>query len=267
LALDRERIAKNDFPVGRRGYDPDAVDAHLAALADEVEELRSSHGFNETLAATASEQVRGIVEAAEASAAEIQRHAENEAREIRGEASSEAKAARGEARIKAREYVGKVSESTATMLERLEAMQGDLSALLESLRAGATRLNGALRELESNLEEVADAVEPRVQANRETPRPVSPEPLRPPSREVPAPVAGDRAPADAGPVDAPSIQVSSEKVHGEALADDRDDARLVALNMALNGSSREETERHLEENFELRDGGLLVDEVYATVEG
>jgi hypothetical protein len=61
--------------------------------------------------------------------------------------------------------------------------------------------------------------------------------------------------------------VSSEKLHGDALAGDRDDARLVALNMALNGSSREETERYLEENFELRDGGILVDEVYATVEG
>ena len=140
MALDREQIAKKDFPVGRRGYDVDAVDAHLDALADEVDALkRSSRECNETLAATASEQVRSIVEAAEASAAEIQRRAENEAREIRGKASAEAKAARGEARLKAREYVGKVSESTAAMLERLEAMQSDLSALNESLRAGARR--------------------------------------------------------------------------------------------------------------------------------
>jgi chromosome segregation ATPase len=238
----------------------DAVDAHLDALADEVDALkRSSRECNETLAATASEQVRSIVEAAEASAAEIQRRAENEAREIRGKASAEAKAARGEARLKAREYVGKVSESTAAMLERLEAMQSDLSALNESLRAGATRLNTALRELEGNLAEVTDAVASRVPASRETPGPVG--------REAPATVAAAVAHSNERSVDEATIQVSSEKLHGDALAGDRDDARLVALNMALNGSSREETERYLEENFELRDGGILVDEVYATVEG
>ena len=37
VALDRQSIEKRDFPIGRRGYDPDAVDAHLAMLADEVE--------------------------------------------------------------------------------------------------------------------------------------------------------------------------------------------------------------------------------------
>ncbi|MDX6666975.1 MAG: hypothetical protein QOK04_355, partial [Solirubrobacteraceae bacterium] len=29
MALDRQSIEKKDFPVGRRGYDPQAVDAHL----------------------------------------------------------------------------------------------------------------------------------------------------------------------------------------------------------------------------------------------
>ena len=42
MALDRQSIEKRDFPIGRRGYDPDAVDAHLALLADEVENLRRS---------------------------------------------------------------------------------------------------------------------------------------------------------------------------------------------------------------------------------
>jgi hypothetical protein len=218
----------------------------------------------ETLAATASEQVRAIVEAAEASAAEIHRDAEKEAREIRVEASAQANAERGEARIKAGEYVGKVSESTAAMLERLEAMQGELSALNESLRVGATRLNAALRELEGNLEEVTDAVHPRARSSRET---LEPEPPRPASQEPPGPVAGALSHGEERSLDEVSIQVSSEKVHGDALAGERDDARLVALNMALNGSSREETERYLEENFELRDRRLLVDEVYATVEG
>ncbi len=50
-------------------------------------------------------------------------------------------------------------------------------------------------------------------------------------------------------------------------AGDLDGARLIALNMALNGEPREETERYLAENFELADRARLVDEVYAAIEG
>jgi hypothetical protein len=49
--------------------------------------------------------------------------------------------------------------------------------------------------------------------------------------------------------------------------DDVEGARLVALNMALNGDPREETDRYLAENFDLADRQALLDEVYATVEG
>ena len=48
---------------------------------------------------------------------------------------------------------------------------------------------------------------------------------------------------------------------------DLDGARLVALNMALNGESRAETERYLAENFELPDRLKLIDEVYAADRG
>ena len=49
--------------------------------------------------------------------------------------------------------------------------------------------------------------------------------------------------------------------------DDVEGARLIALNMALNGTSREETDRYLAENFKLSDRGALLDEVYESVEG
>jgi DivIVA domain-containing protein len=52
-----------------------------------------------------------------------------------------------------------------------------------------------------------------------------------------------------------------------AASEDLDGARLVALNMALNGDSREETGRYLAENFEVPDRERLLDEVYAAVEG
>ena len=49
--------------------------------------------------------------------------------------------------------------------------------------------------------------------------------------------------------------------------DDAEGARLIALNMALNGTSREETDRYLAENFQLDDREGLLDEVYARVGG
>jgi hypothetical protein len=49
--------------------------------------------------------------------------------------------------------------------------------------------------------------------------------------------------------------------------EDVEGARLVALNMALNGTARDETERYLAENFDLPDRQGLLDEVYASVEG
>ena len=54
---------------------------------------------------------------------------------------------------------------------------------------------------------------------------------------------------------------------GVPAAADVDGARLIALNMALNGESRSDTDRYLAENFELPDRLKLIDEVYAAIEG
>jgi|SRR3954451_8916714 hypothetical protein len=48
---------------------------------------------------------------------------------------------------------------------------------------------------------------------------------------------------------------------------DAEGARLIALNMALNGEPREATDKYLAENFDLGDRSKLLDEVYASVEG
>jgi DivIVA domain-containing protein len=214
VALDRQRIERKDFPIGRRGYDPDAVDAHLAALADELDEFkRSSRRRSESLASAASEQVRSIVEAAETSASEIQRQAEDEARDIRAEASTEAQTTREQATTQAREYVGNVSESTATMLERLDAMQNELGALFDALRTGSNRLGADLQLVERNLEEVRDAVAPRprfepeqpAQASR-APQPAVPTPPAPPA--TPAPQAATPA-AEAGNAGSPAVTPSA----------------------------------------------------------
>ena len=49
--------------------------------------------------------------------------------------------------------------------------------------------------------------------------------------------------------------------------DDTEGARLIALNMALNGTPREETDRYLAENFQLADRLALLDEVYSSADG
>jgi DivIVA domain-containing protein len=270
VSLDRQNIERKDFPIGRRGYDPDAVDAHLKALADELDEFkRSSRRKTETLASSASDQVRAIVEAAETSAADIQRQAEDEAREIRGEAASEAQSMREQASDQAREYVSNVSQSTSTMLERLDAMESELSALIESLRTGSNRLNADLQLLEGNLSDVSGAVSPRERFELE-PAELDEPPEAPDSVQMP------EGPAEE-PADTALPQTAAD--HGDGVAqtesmpaasdggDDAEGARLIALNMALNGTPRDETERYLAENFQLEDRHRLLDEVYASVEG
>ena len=55
-------------------------------------------------------------------------------------------------------------------------------------------------------------------------------------------------------------------MNGEPLAGG-EAPRLIALNMALNGASREEISRYLAENFDLDDPAGLLDEVWARVNG
>ncbi|MGI8579594.1 MAG: DivIVA domain-containing protein [Solirubrobacteraceae bacterium] len=262
MALDRQTIEKKDFPIGRRGYDPDAVDAHLESLTREVESLkRSNKRRTETLASAASEQVRAIVEAAESSAAEIERQAEEEAREIREDASTEADRLRSQAGEQAREYVGKVSESTSVMLQRIEAMDTELDALVESLRTGTNRLNADLALLEGNMSEVQEAT-----GERQRFEAVEPAPLRrraAPRVAVEEPDDFEEELEDAEDASAP--RHAAAPANGDE--SDSEGARLIALNMALNGTPRDETDRYLAENFDLADRSTLLDEVYASVEG
>jgi DivIVA domain-containing protein len=263
VALDRQSIEKKDFPVGRRGYDPEAVDAHLSSLADEINDLkRTARRRSDTLASSASDQVRSIVEAAESSAADIQRDAENEAREIRDEANAEAQATREQATEQAREYVGAVSESTDTMLKRLDSMENELGSLIESLRTGGNRLTADLKLLETNLTEVQGVVVPRPQFEPEEPAP-GPEP-----EPEPAVAEAESTPEAAeAPAEAEAEVAGNGEVAADSGGEDAEGARLIALNMALNGTPREETARYLNENFSLSDANGLLDEVYASVEG
>jgi DivIVA domain-containing protein len=206
MPLDRPSIERTDFPLGRRGYDPAAVDAHLKSVADQVEELvRESARRAAPLASSASDQVRGIVDAAEASAAAIEQKAQSDARA----------------------YLEPVRESTTEMLDRLDAMKAELGALYESLRAGAEALLAQLRQLDSQVSTAHEAVTGASSGEH----------------------ISEPAKAGTGGRDG-----------------DAEGARLVALNMALGGASREETEGYLAEHLGPQEARVLLEEIYAMVE-
>jgi DivIVA domain-containing protein len=272
VALDRQSIEKRDFPIGRRGYDPDAVDSHLALLADEVEGLkRASRQRGDTLASAASEQVRLIVEAAEQSAGDIEREADLEARRIRQEAREAAEKMRSEAGTQAREHIQRVSDSAGSMLERIESIDSELRTLLDGLRSGANRvsadlalLQGSVGDLRSTPSGGAISFEPEASAPvPAAARGAAPEPA------VAAADLGDEA--DVEVEDEPFENVDEPQDEGELTSNggggdrpaDEEGARLIALNMALNGTPREETEQYLQENFDLSDPEALLDDVYA----
>jgi DivIVA domain-containing protein len=187
VSLDRRSIEKRDFPARLRGYDRAAVDAHLRWVADELE-MRVA-----TTADAAAEQVRAVLTAAEQSAAQIVAQAETEAQRI-GSAAGRA----GD------ETTERVTAAASGALERIEALRGELSTLLE--------------------------------------------------------VLGSRPPVESAPVEpAPLAELSAEPA---ATADDAG-ARLVALELALNGTPREQAEAVLAEQFAIADRRELLDDVYA----
>ncbi|MGA7703677.1 MAG: DivIVA domain-containing protein [Solirubrobacteraceae bacterium] len=306
MELDRQVIERRDFPIVRRGYDPTSVDAHLRALAADVEELRlqaQSRG-GDSLAAVAGTQVQGILEAAQATAETIEREAAQAAQATRADADADARRIRDEAIARAQERVAAVSQATEVLLARVATMDGETQTLVESLRTGAGRLANDLAEVEGNMSVLYDAAAGRTEVGGST---QSVAPVTEPEVRY---VAADDMPvvaAPAPPHEAPFAQPpgdSHEGMQGDPYAgvvqggavqwerdehgqepspppaspaepavasssssEDLDGARLVALNMALNGDSREETGQYLAENFAVSDRERLLDEVYAAIEG
>lgn len=228
MELERKSIERRDFPVARRGYEPAEVDAHLARIAEAVEQLRGA-----STAATAAQRVRAIVEAAERSAAEIEAGAREQAERGRTRAQSD----------------------LAETLSRAEKAEGLLEQAAEELE----RLRGALATLRGTLEPPAS--EPALTV----PAPPAPQP---PAEPEEAPGEADTAveAEEAQPATAHAEPREAEAPAHEAApraGAGGDGARLIALNMALNGTPREETARYLAENFQLDDADALLDDVYA----
>jgi hypothetical protein len=270
--VDRQAIERRDFPVSRRGYEPAAVDAHLRGLASEFEDLqRTAPGGESSLASTAGAQVQSIIEAAETAAAEIESQALEHARSVREAADGDAERTREQAVERARAHTSAVEQATAALLARVQSMDGEVGKLIESLRGGAGRLAGDLGALERSMGELYDAAAGREPAGAEGSSPAAPAPRAPDSAagsSSPPPLPEPAAPqptaaVPSAPPPAPAAP-AQERAGGGG---DLDGARLVALNMALNGESREDADRYLAEHFQSIDRVKLIDEVYAAIEG
>jgi ABC-type transporter Mla subunit MlaD len=179
-------------------------------------------------------------QSAAASAAEkvraILEAAEQSAAELRAEAAEEIEAQLERAQTVAARLSERADQIERSLQGLADSVRDELSALkadLEELRAvgeGVGETRGAAREPA----EPAQATEPAAAA--------APTPAAEPAAAEPAPAA-------------------------PAAGDGHEGARVIALNMALNGSPRDETARYLDENFELEDPDALLDEVYARVGG
>jgi len=131
-------------------------------------------------------------------------------------------------------------------------MHDELGAMMDRLREEAGRLSAELRTLERDVVELAPPVEDEEELE---PEPVAVEPEPEPEEPVegtPETAAG-KARSKRG----------RSKAEPQAKPDDEEAARLVALDMALAGTPRDETEQYLAEHYTLADPGAILDDVYA----
>jgi DivIVA domain-containing protein len=239
-----------------------------------------------------------IQEQAEAEAKRIVDDATARSREAREKADADAV----DRVRKAEEATERMLERTNGVEAEIDRLLGEMRSaagnLVENLRGSATSLN---QELTSIREEFAGVREARLEPTRGGGGRAVPEPEpeviaeagpvdadpevvsevveveETSIREVPAEEDFD---ADTGAIDEPADEVEAEE---EAAAPEAapaesssrggrsirgaEGARLIALNMALNGTPRDETARYLSQNFDLDDQDSLLDEVYARVGG
>ncbi len=130
-------------------------------------------------------------------------------------------------------------------------MQDELGALMDRLREDAGRLSAELRSLEAEVVEIA----PPARSSR--PRAVAAEPRarrREPEEPEPDAEPGPRRRGQGRDPDAAGAARRSPTTEA---------ARLVALDMALGGTPREETEKYLAEHYTLEDPAAVLDDVYA----
>ncbi len=169
------------------------------------------------------------------------------------------------------------AEQVKALVEAAEREAQQSRAAVERVAEHADELLRRVDELSAGVTEAAAALRQEIEALRE------PEEAAPPAEDT-APPPDEAAPVAEAPPPAedPGTRVEAAAddeliAEAEAVAGRTPDtdteasavpegARLLALKMALDGRSREETAAYLRENFELADLDALLDEVYARAE-
>jgi len=183
----------------------------------------------------------------------------------------------------------------------VDQLRSTIDTMLESVRSSAGSLETELGGMKEGLAQVRAAQPEPVAAPEPEAEPVSVDQAEPLDADEPEPAesaafepdTADDLPAVAADADEPSVPATaydeelSEPGEDVTASEDRETsveesrepaaasgggdggegARLIALNMALNGTPRDETSRYLEENFDLQDREGILDEVYARVGG
>jgi hypothetical protein len=189
--------------------------------------------------AAAGDRVRAVLEAAEQSAAEL-----------RAEAAQEINA-----------QLERAEAVAARLSERANQIERSLQGIADNVRDELSALKADLEELRAVGEGVAEARAEVAESAAAEPLPaVEPEP-EPEPEPAPEPDPAPVAAIEPEPAPAPTAPPAAGPPSGEG----HEGARVIALNMALNGSPREDTARYLSENFELENPDALLDEVYARV--
>jgi len=179
------------------------------------------------LRADTAERLEAIVEAAERAAAGVIDDAEKQARRYLAQARAEAERA-SEGRI------GELSELIDTLLGQTIALRQEAERLQATLEEARARIDGA--------EAAPLPAEPT-----EVPRLRAVEPA-----EAPAEVPEDR--------DEPQAPESAPEEADRRRAD-ASGARLLATQMAVSGSSREEIAQRLRNGFEIEDTDAILDAI------
>jgi hypothetical protein len=144
-----------------------------------------------------------------------------------------------------------------------EAAERETEVQLRRMQEAADGLAGRADEIERELDRMAEGVRAAI---RELRRDL--EELRTGADAAPEPVTGGAAVAHAEPPEDIKSAVEREQTtEVQPAAGGNEGARVIALNMALSGSSRAQTAAYLAENFELDDPETLLDEVYARAGG
>lgn len=191
-------------------------------------------------AAGAAERVRQIIASAESIAASLQRQAEEDAAAVRVDAEREAQREIERGRRRADELV-------AERRRQLDELSGELAARAESVIEGL----GRAATIRAQLEELVEALAMTAERVASEARPDSAVPAGPYAVEAPEPLGN-----------APSGLDPQPQVEGEI---DRDDALLVALQMAVAGCERREVEQHLRDRLAIPDPEPIVSRVFSGV--